>query len=90
VGEGDGLGLAETIFGWIKLEENSNREITANTATPKKIFLNLSICDPFNCFYWKISSIFQDAFQNLLKTNVICPRYGNFIVTVSLDTNRLK
>lgn len=90
MGEGDGLGFAETIFGWIKLRETSNREITANTAAPKKIFLNLSICDPFNCFYWKISSIFQDAFQNLPETYVICLRYGDLIVSVSLVTNRLK
>jgi hypothetical protein len=63
VGEGDGLGFAETMFGWIKLKETSNRETTANTAAPKKIFLNLSICDPFNCFYWKISSIFKTHFK---------------------------
>ncbi len=43
MGEGDGLGFAETIFGWIKLEVTSNREITAKTAALKKIFLNLSI-----------------------------------------------
>jgi hypothetical protein len=58
VGEGEGddffakgsMSEAETIVGWIKLEEINNSEITANTATFKKVFLNLPICGPFICF----------------------------------------
>jgi hypothetical protein len=56
VDEDSGVGVrgkileAETIFDWIKLEEINNREITANTITLRKVFLNLLVCSPFNSF----------------------------------------
>jgi hypothetical protein len=66
VGVGEGVGEAffakgtvseaEAIFGWIRLVEINHREITANTTTPKAVFLNLCICSPFNCVCLKLSS----------------------------------
>jgi hypothetical protein len=38
---------AETIFGWIKLEEINKSIITANTTAPEKV-LSLPICYPLN------------------------------------------
>lgn len=61
VGVSGKISEAETIFGWIKLEEISNSEIIAGTAVPKKVFSNLPICYPFISFTRKKRS-FQDAF----------------------------
>ena len=69
MGEGDGLGFANTVFDWIKFAEISNSEMTAKTTTTKKVFLDLPICCPPSILKLKISSASRMNFCTYL-TNI--------------------
>lgn len=89
MGEGDGLAFAAETVCWFRLEDTSNREITANTATSKNNFLNLSICVSLQLFFTEKQAVSSKPLQNLLY-QLYLRWLRQFYRSVSLDTNHLK